>query len=138
MKEPIYKFIDIHNIVANEKQPRTHFEKEKIQEESIEGLEKGIDNLYRHIENIKNKFGLNVIVAISLPPGIFALPANFEHIAIATPSAPAGWFSLFPTSIVTPSIFPASAETNCNFVLSNSKSNHHIWLLLQLLLVYHQ
>ncbi len=35
MKEPIYKFIDIHNIVANEKQPRTHFEKEKIQELAV-------------------------------------------------------------------------------------------------------
>lgn len=40
-------------------------EKEKIQEENIEGLEKGIDNLYRHIDNLKNKFGLNVIVAIN-------------------------------------------------------------------------
>ncbi len=40
-------------------------EKEKIQEENIEGLEKGIDNLYRHIENLKNKFGLNVIVALN-------------------------------------------------------------------------
>ena len=40
-------------------------EKEKIQEEKIEGLEKGIDNLYRHIENLKNKFGLNVIVALN-------------------------------------------------------------------------
>ena len=40
-------------------------EKEKIQEENIEGLEKGIDNLYRHIENIKDKFGLNVIVALN-------------------------------------------------------------------------
>ncbi len=32
MKEPIYKFIDINIIIANENQPRTHFEKEKIQE----------------------------------------------------------------------------------------------------------
>ncbi len=32
-------------------------EKEKIQEENIEGIEKGIDNLYRHIDNLKNKFG---------------------------------------------------------------------------------
>ena len=39
-------------------------EKEKIQED-IEGLEKGIDNLYRHIDNLKNKFGLNVIVALN-------------------------------------------------------------------------
>ena len=40
-------------------------EKEKIQEESIEGLEKGINNLYRHADNWKNKFGLNVIVALN-------------------------------------------------------------------------
>lgn len=40
-------------------------EKEKIQEENIEGIEKGIDNLYKHIDNIKNKFGLNVIVALN-------------------------------------------------------------------------
>ena len=40
-------------------------EKEKIQEENLEGLKKGIDNLYRHIDNIKNKFGLNVIVALN-------------------------------------------------------------------------
>lgn len=38
MKEPIYKFLDIQDIEANAKQPRTHFEKEKIQElaESIQ------------------------------------------------------------------------------------------------------
>ena len=41
------------------------FRKEKIQEENIEGIEKGIDNLYKHIDNIKNKFGLNVIVALN-------------------------------------------------------------------------
>ena len=40
-------------------------EKEKIQEENLEGLQKGLDNLYRHIDNLKNKFGLNVIVAIN-------------------------------------------------------------------------
>ena len=40
-------------------------EKDKIQEENIRGLEKGISNLYRHIENLKNKFGLKVIVAIN-------------------------------------------------------------------------
>lgn len=39
--------------------------KEKIQEENMKGLEKGIDNLYRHIDNLKNKFGLNVIVALN-------------------------------------------------------------------------
>ena len=40
-------------------------EKDKIQEENIEGIERGIDNLYRHIDNLKNKFGLNVIVALN-------------------------------------------------------------------------
>ncbi len=40
-------------------------EKDKIQEENIDGIEKGIDNLYRHIDNLKNKFGLNVIVALN-------------------------------------------------------------------------
>ncbi len=40
-------------------------EKDKIQEENIEGIERGIDNLYRHVDNLKNKFGLNVIVALN-------------------------------------------------------------------------
>ncbi len=40
-------------------------EKDKIQEESIEGIERGIDNVYRHIDNLKNKFGVNVIVALN-------------------------------------------------------------------------
>ena len=54
-------------IVATIKAIKYHggVEKEKIQEENIEGLEKGIANLYRHIENIKDKFGLNVIVALN-------------------------------------------------------------------------
>lgn len=40
-------------------------EKDKIQEENIEALKKGMNNLYKHIENIKNKFGLNVIIALN-------------------------------------------------------------------------
>lgn len=38
MKEPVYKFLDMKDIEANANQPRTHFEKEKIQElaESIQ------------------------------------------------------------------------------------------------------
>ena len=54
-------------IVATIKALKYHggVEKDKIQEENLEGLEKGIDNLYRHIDNLKNKFGLNVIVAIN-------------------------------------------------------------------------
>ena len=42
MKEPMYKFIDIHDIEANEKQPRTHFEKEKIQELSVSIQQNGL------------------------------------------------------------------------------------------------
>ena len=54
-------------IVATIKALKYHggIEKDKIQEENIEGLEKGLDNLYRHVSNIKDKFGLNVIVAIN-------------------------------------------------------------------------
>lgn len=40
-------------------------EKDKVFEENIEALEIGLDNLFRHIDNLKNKFGLNVIVAIN-------------------------------------------------------------------------
>ena len=39
--------------------------KEDIMNENIEGLDKGLHNLYCHIDNIKNKFGLNVIVALN-------------------------------------------------------------------------
>ena len=54
-------------LVATIKAIKYHggIDKEKIQEENIEGIEKGIDNLYRHIDNLKNKFGLNVIVALN-------------------------------------------------------------------------
>lgn len=54
-------------IVATIKAIKYHggIEKEKIQEENIEGIENGIDNLYHHIENLKDKFGLNVIVALN-------------------------------------------------------------------------
>ena len=39
--------------------------KDKIFEEDMTCLEKGMENLYRHINNLKEKFGLNVIVAIN-------------------------------------------------------------------------
>ena len=39
--------------------------KDKILEENMESLEKGMGNLFRHINNLKEKFGLNVIVAIN-------------------------------------------------------------------------
>ena len=40
-------------------------EKEKLEEENIEKLKNGMKNLYKHIENIKEKYGLNVIVGIN-------------------------------------------------------------------------
>ena len=54
-------------IVATIKALKYHggVEKEKILEENIEGLKRGMSNLYKHIENIKDKFGLNVIVALN-------------------------------------------------------------------------
>lgn len=39
--------------------------KEEIKNESIEALEKGFKNLLKHIDNLKNIYGLNVIVAIN-------------------------------------------------------------------------
>ena len=39
--------------------------KEDVKNENLEALKKGIKNLNRHIDNLKNKFGLNVIVAIN-------------------------------------------------------------------------
>lgn len=54
-------------IVATIKALKYHggIEKDKIQEENLEGLKNGMSNLYQHIRNIKEKFGLNVIVAIN-------------------------------------------------------------------------
>ena len=54
-------------IVATIKALKYHggIEKDKIQEENLDGLKNGMSNLYKHIENIKDKFGLNVIVAIN-------------------------------------------------------------------------
>ena len=54
-------------IVATIKALKYHggIEKEKIQEKNIQGLQNGMNNLYKHIDNIKEKFGLNVIVAIN-------------------------------------------------------------------------
>ena len=39
--------------------------KEEITNESIDALEKGFGNLLKHVNNLKNVFGLNVIVAIN-------------------------------------------------------------------------
>ena len=39
--------------------------KTMVQEENIEALEKGIHNLLRHVDNLKNRFNCNVVVAIN-------------------------------------------------------------------------
>ncbi len=38
---------------------------DECQDENLEALEIGIENLKRHVDNIKNRFGLNAIVAIN-------------------------------------------------------------------------
>lgn len=40
-------------------------DKENITAENMQALKKGMNNLYKHIENINKKFGLNIIVAIN-------------------------------------------------------------------------
>ena len=40
-------------------------EKDKVQEQNKEAIKKGINNVYCHIDNLKNKFGLNVIIALN-------------------------------------------------------------------------
>ena len=39
--------------------------KEELKDENIEALDRGCRNLFKHIENLKDKYGLNVIVAIN-------------------------------------------------------------------------
>ena len=39
--------------------------KENLQNENLEGLKAGMENLYKHIDNLKNKFGLKVLVALN-------------------------------------------------------------------------
>ena len=39
--------------------------KEELKEENIKALKLGMENLYRHIDNLKNKFGVKVIVALN-------------------------------------------------------------------------
>ena len=39
--------------------------KEEIKNENIEALERGIHNLLKHVDNLKNVYGLNVVVAIN-------------------------------------------------------------------------
>ena len=39
--------------------------KEDIFIENIEAVEKGLNNLFKHIENIKDRFGLNMVIAVN-------------------------------------------------------------------------
>ena len=39
--------------------------KEDIQKENIKAIELGLNNIYKHIENLKDNFGLNVVVALN-------------------------------------------------------------------------
>lgn len=39
--------------------------KDSLNEENIDFLKKGLPNLFKHVDNMKNEFGLNVIVAIN-------------------------------------------------------------------------
>ena len=39
--------------------------KEDIQKENVEAIEKGLSNIYKHIENLKDNFGVNVVVALN-------------------------------------------------------------------------
>ena len=58
---------DVVVIVATIKALKYHggILKEELANENIEALRKGSKNLLKHVENIKEKFGLNVIVAIN-------------------------------------------------------------------------
>ena len=40
-------------------------DRDKVYEENKTAMERGMNNLFKHIDNIKNKFGLNVMVAIN-------------------------------------------------------------------------
>ncbi|MBR0351205.1 MAG: formate--tetrahydrofolate ligase [Clostridia bacterium] len=39
--------------------------KEEIQKENVEAIALGLNNIYKHIENLKDNFGLNVVVALN-------------------------------------------------------------------------
>lgn len=58
---------DVIVLVATVRSLKYHggMPKEEIAKESIEYLEKGMNNLYKHINNLKNIYGLNVVVAIN-------------------------------------------------------------------------
>lgn len=61
------KLPDVVVVVATIKALKYHGEiaKEELSKENVEAIKKGSKNLLKHIENLKEKFGLNVIVAIN-------------------------------------------------------------------------
>lgn len=61
------KIPDVVVIVATIKALKYHggMPKEDIKKEDVKALDKGIKNLLKHIENIRDKFGLKVIIAIN-------------------------------------------------------------------------
>ncbi len=58
---------DVVVLVATIKALKYHggVPKEDIQKENQQGLEKGLKNLLTHVDNLKNRFGLKVIVALN-------------------------------------------------------------------------
>ena len=58
---------DIVVLVATIKALKYHggVEKEEIQFENIKGLEQGLHNLFIHVENLRTRYGLKVIVALN-------------------------------------------------------------------------
>lgn len=58
---------DIVVLVATIKALKYHggVEKEEIQFENIKGLEQGLHNLFVHVENLRTRYGLKVIVALN-------------------------------------------------------------------------
>lgn len=58
---------DVLVCVATIKALKYHggMQKEEIEKEDVEALKRGIHNLLKHIDNLKNKFGLQVVVAIN-------------------------------------------------------------------------
>lgn len=61
------KIPDVIVLVATIKALKYHggMPKEEIENENIEFLANGVDNLLKHIDNLNNKFGINTVVAIN-------------------------------------------------------------------------
>lgn len=70
----VSRIIDVHPdvvvLVASIRALKSHggVEKDHLSEENIEALEKGCANLDQHIDNVHNKYGLPIVVAINRFP----------------------------------------------------------------------